>query len=72
MSEWQRPTVIPAFTVPSKPAPAAGNWRAATLASLRCPKCDAMNLKPPAAQTIEIDERGQASCNGCGHGWSTR
>ncbi len=39
---------------------------------LVCPKCGAMNLRPPATPTIEIDRYGHANCATCGHGWTLK
>lgn len=47
--------------------PLRSNWRNATLALLRCPKCDQMNR--PGIIDIELREGGQAACNACGHVW---
>jgi len=40
------------------------------LEELHCPKCKTSNLRPPAKPTIDVDNRGRATCDTCGEVWT--
>jgi ribosomal protein L37AE/L43A len=44
------------------------NWTKATLLTIVCPRCSAMNI-PRATPTIDRNQHGLWECSQCGHGW---
>jgi Zn ribbon nucleic-acid-binding protein len=38
------------------------------LATIRCPACQEQN-RPNQKEMLELDAKGQAYCNKCGHSW---